>query len=63
MNTFARCEALREMDQIKERCGNPRADTVLQEVCSNEQISSQIPVRTNGRDERAYETYIGGAGI
>jgi hypothetical protein len=61
MNPSPRPELLSETDQGKEHRGNPRVDTVLQELFSNEQTQSRSPAGPSG--DRAFETFAGGAGI
>jgi hypothetical protein len=63
MDTTTCSEVLRETDPVKQHRGNPRVGTVFHEIRSDEQIAPRIPVGRNARDERTYETYIGGAGI
>ena len=60
MNASARFEVLREPDQFGEHHGDQRVDTVLQELCSDEQLPPRNPVRLSIRD---VETFAGGAGI
>jgi hypothetical protein len=61
MNPSTRSEVLSEPDQGKEHRGNPRVDTVLQEIFPNEQTPSRNPAGPSR--ERAFETFAGGAGI
>jgi hypothetical protein len=63
MNPSARPDGFRETDQVKEHCGNPSVDNMLQELCSNEQPPPRNPVGPYVPDERALETFVGGAGI
>jgi hypothetical protein len=64
MNTsFARIEALRETAYIQERRDNAWADTGLQEIGSDEQTPPRNLAGPFGRDEGAFETFVGGAGI
>ena len=39
MNTSARSNGRRETDPFKEQRGNPRVDTMLQELCSTKQAA------------------------
>ena len=63
MNTSARSEVLSETDQVKEHCGNPGVDTVPRRSCPEEQIPRQNPGEPSVPDERASESFVGGAGI
>jgi hypothetical protein len=63
MNPPADSEVRSEADQGKKHRGNPRVDTVPQELCSNEQTPARDPVGSYVPGERAMETFIEGAGI
>jgi hypothetical protein len=63
MNVPARPEVLRGTDHVQERRGDPGVDTVLQELCPNEQASPRDLLGPYVPDEGAFETSVGGAGI
>ena len=63
MNAPERTEVPRQTDQIEEHRGNPGVDTVLQELCPDEQTPPRNPVRPHVAGERPSETFADGAGI
>jgi hypothetical protein len=62
MNPSTRSDVLSETDQGKEPCGNLRGDTLLREHRPNGP-PPQNPPGPCVPDERALETFVGGAGI
>ena len=63
MSASERTQVPRKADQVKEHRGDQGVDAVLQEVCSNERLSPRKSVQPYVRDERDFETFVGGAGV
>jgi hypothetical protein len=63
MNASERPEVLPETDHAREPRTTPSVQTVPQERRSNRQTLPRNPVGPHVPDERASETFVGGAGI
>ena len=63
MNPSARPEGFRETDQVKEHGGTPSVDSVLPDLCPNEQSPPRNPVGPYLPDQPAPDTLVDGAGI
>lgn len=63
MNPSTCSEVLSEAAQGTEHAGTPRADTVLQDLCSKEQISPRASVGPYVPGECGVDTFVDGAGI
>ena len=63
MNPSTCSEVLSEAAQGAGHAGTPRADTVLQDLCSKEQIPPRDSVGPYVPAERAVDTFVDGAGI